>query len=493
MAGHTYKRLLAMLMVASLIAAVFTGCSSTDDTEEIVELRHENPELFLEEALERSGITTRPSPDFSALDLSRFRGSPTEHNLSLVVNEADPYFLPLPGRPQVELTLLADTTAGNFLMDFDITGAGPFSFEGNRIFVSPDMLALSVPELYDRHRYVTVNPNTFADQWNASLFSTALTEIDPNAINAMLSMLESIGETQPFDFSAIAGLFEQLAGVLTATGEFRDGGDAEITVGEATHNAARLGYYIPAREANALVNEAFGALLELAPGNMGGILAMMPTGADMQAVEPLSFDFPAGAYIYHYVDLDTGLVLQSRVPGTAVVVCNGSHTEEMTLEAVTYYHLGEQNIINVTQTIITLAGISGSEIKIDIYQAAGGPYIVHMHMDMGQDGVIIFQVNYSGEGTLGLTANFFDNGPGHVRFNFWGDVANTPEEFTLSNGFLTITTDDITTLDVDFEYSLRSARAGDIRIDLTQAIDLFDINFLQLAGILSRLAIMGIM
>ena len=499
------RGLITMLVAMSLIVSVLAGCTPTEDA---TGLRYEDPELFLEEALERSGFAADLDIDFSAFDLSRFEGAPTAHHFSVRVDQADPSIIQLPGRPQIDLTLLADTDAGNFLVDFDITGAGPLSFKDNRIFISPDILALSAPGLFDFQRYITVNPNTFVDDWNASHFAIMLGEIDPGMIETMLSTFGDMDAL--FDYSAMAELsenhtaqFERLIENFAAAGKFRDGGNTEITIGEVTHSVARLGHYTSAEDVSNYANAMVDLLVELMFSYMDSMAAIMDAGADtgmsaqeMQSLlESSSFDFPAGMYLYYYVDLDTGLVLKSRIPDITVVISDGAGLEEEVSMEIVAYYLGENNPIDVTHMYMTSTDRFGNELIFELRLSVpkGGPYFMYMHMDARHDGMMTFELGFdpsAAEDNLWLQLES-EGRQGHVSFDIRGDVVNTPEEFALSGGRITIVNDGITTLDASFEYSLRNIPAEYVSIDISQSTDLFEVNILQLAQILTRAMMMG--
>ena len=499
----TTKRLLAVLVAVSLFAVIFAGCTSNGGTESVPDvqpdLRTDNPELFLEQALQRSGFASGNvfagfSDDLSIFDLSRFGGSPTEHNLSVRIDQVDPNRLLLPGRPQLDLSMLMDSDTGNLLVGFDIIDAGIFSFADNRLFVSGDLLAVRVPGLHDQ--YITVNPNTFADDWSASNFSTLIGEINPGVISAVLSALEGMSEfSDSSDTSELGAQFERLAENLAAAGQFRDGGDTTITVGTNTHNAAVLGYYVSSQEINDFANSALDVVTNIAfVDGIIGTIAMMNPNADADTfraaiqsfIESLNFNFPAGAYIYHYVDIDTGLVLRSRVPDTRVVIGSGGGTEEITLEAVTYY-LGEQNLADITHTFITLVDNSGNtaEIEVRLYLPEGGPYVMHMHIDGAATAEIGFDPS-GGENNFWFELELIDR-VRHIGFDVRGSIADSADEFALRNARTSIITDGTTTFAASFDYSLRNATAADVSFDHTQAISLFELDLLQLLRISARL------
>ena len=499
------QRLLAVLVATSLIAVVFAGCAGPGGADGIdLNLRTEDPEQFLESALELSGMQMDASDlfaGFSDFDLSRFGGRPTEHSFSFTIDQLDPTVAPIAGA-NIDMSLLIDEAAGNYLIEFDID-AGILSFAGNRIFISPDLLALSAPSLYTRHQYLTINPNTLVEDWNASDFGAAFGELDPadlDELQAALAMLEGAGGMM--DFQGMVGLMEaytermeQLEEQLMAASEFLDEGDVEITVGETTHNAARLGYYIPAQALDVFTGEFSELFIEMFSDLMDNFIGAMamadPTlSADMIRQEMLmvfdnmSFSSPQGMTIYYYIDIDTGRLLRSHIPDWTSVVGDGFGSEaEMRLDVLTYY-LGEQNAIDITHTTFTISDGTGNVIEgeLRMYIPEGGPYVFYMQMDLGIEGVLTFEMGYDPTGEQGSFWIEIDAADRFMQFDLEirGDVVNTPEEFALRDGRMTSSLNGDTVLAASFEYSLRNAAPEDVDIDRSEAASLFDIDLAEL-------------
>ena len=531
------KRLIALLVALSLIAVIFAGCTPTEVPEaeepeveelEVLEepeepealaaldlgLRTDSPELFLEGALEISGLDVSGAfmdfaPDFSAFDLSRFRGRPTEHSFSISIDQADPTVLPIEG-VGLNLRSLSDRAAGNYLLNFDVD-AGFFALEDNSIFISPDMIALSAPDIYTRHRYISINPRTFAQDWNASGFAGDFGEIDPGDFEMILAMSEGMGEV--FSFQALLDMLEtyieqseQINQNLMNAGVFVDEGDTEITVGVNTYSVARLGYTFsePAlvEFMDALMGMIFEMVLELMDDFMAVAMIADPTLYEerdylreefMEILDEMSFSFPYGMTMYFYIDMTTGLVRRSSIQDWTMITDTGFGDEEMTTNIVTYY-LGEVNVTDVTHTFVTMTdGFDDViEMEIRLYIPEGGPYVFFMEMDMGPEGTFSFEMGYNPNVTTNnvwFEMEFQDRFT-HVDFILRGDLVDSANEFAINNGNMAVVVDGTPLLGASFEYSLRNVAAGDVSIDRAQAVSLFDLDLAQLEQDLMMFAMM---
>ena len=242
--------------------------------------RQSQPEQYLRAALAR----TREQLDFAPFDLAHFAGQPLEQGLALRIDELyDPR-----GRPHPfmgvggDLQVLTDPAADGLLLNFDF-GSDMMNFRGNRLYLAPDLIALSAPDLYSRHEFVSVDPRTLAQDW-AGWAPARMLPFDPAPLFGLLPWLDVLPEAINPD--AALGALQAAAGLMSA-GQFRDAGDTQIVWADAAHNVARLGYYIP------------GAMLR----------------------ELVAFvRLPHGLTLHAYVCLDTGYVLRLGVSGLAVEV-----------------------------------------------------------------------------------------------------------------------------------------------------------------------------
>jgi len=497
-------RIIAVLVAILVIAgsmSLFSGCRPAGAS------RTSEPEQFLQESIERSGLDAQggfmqAQMNFSPFDFERFSGIPVEHSFSLTLDELAP-FLGLSDMvgAHAALKFLIDQEAGNYLLNLD-AGMGGFAFRNNRLFISEDMVALSVPDLYTRHTYLYVNPATFIRDLNASGFGEMLPiDLSQAELNMILGMINAYAEmlSGMYDIDALMEsedfqrMMEMSGELFMNTGDFLDEGDMEITVGDETFNVAKLGYYITEEAMDKFISEFMAVYVNLIRDHMSGFIDMMaqldPTmSADDMWDEMFaamdSIRFPGGLTVFYYVDLETRLVRRSSLPGMTMFVDDGWGGTEMTVDLIMEYR-GERRVWDATYYFITMTeGRMGetAEMEIRMYMPDGGPYAFYMEMGMGRDGTMVFDMGYDpgeDEDNVWFLMNVRDRRT-NASIEMRGNAADTAEKFVINDGRMTVRVSGVRLLAVGFEYGLREVSPEDVEIDRSQAVNFFSLDMNQL-------------
>jgi len=499
-------RIIAVLIAVLVIAgsmSLFSGCGPSAPAGAS---RASAPEQFLQESIERSGLDAQggfmqAQMNFSPFDFERFSGVPVEHSFSFTVDEFSEFSDAVGFN--AALKFLMDREAGNYLLNMD-AGMGGFAFRNNRLFISEDMVALSVPDLYARHTYLYVNPATFIRELNDSEFREMLPiDLSQAEFNMALGMINAYAEmlSGMFDMDALMEsedfqrMMEMSDELLMYTGDFLDEGDMEITVGDATYNVAKLGYYIPEEAMDEFMSEFMAVYVNLLRDYMGGffdLIAQLDPTMSADDIWDEMFDvmdsirFPGGLTVFYYVDLETGLVRRSSLPDMTMFIDDGWRGVESTVDLIMEYR-GERQVWDVTYYFITMTeGRTGetAEIEIRMYMPDGGPHIFYMEMDMGRDGTMVFDMGYDpgeDEDNIWFLMNFRSLWT-NVAVEMRGNAAATAEKFVINDGKMTVREARNTLMSVDFEYGLREVSPEDVTIDRSQAVNFFSLNMDQLQG-----------
>jgi len=491
-------------VIAIAVGAVFMFMGGRDDPGVIGGVSREtDPEQYFHLAMQRSGLDAQGSGtmlgqhmDFSAFDLGRFSGRPVEHRLSLSIDEAYDFWggpSPAMGAHGV-LSFLMDETAGNFLLNLDVGLAG-LSFNDNQLFISDDIVALSVPELYTRHRYLSVNPDTFIRDWNASEFGAEF-PIDPFEVGAAMGLVGGFADM--FNFAAMEEFIENymqqfidMSDRLMKSGEFLDEGEVTITVGDITYNTAKMGYHIPEEIMNEFINEFMDIYFELLREFMGGFVGMIAQMDGMTADQLWNemfgvmgdITFPGGVTYFAYIDIETNLVRRMDIVDMTISMNTPWGVEEMTMDMIIEYR-GERNVYDIMYSFTTMTDPFGvtSEMEMRIYTPVGGPYVFYMRMVDETANFTLVEMGYApalSEDNIWLTmkvVNFWSD----IDFDLRGSVVSSGNEFAIQDGSMTVLEDGETLLVVSFDYSVRNVSAQEVDIDRDEAVDLFSLDFYQL-------------
>ena len=510
------KGLCAAVAVVIALTAIFTGCGGDTTSARTGYIgnisRETQAEQYFLASMELSGLDAEGElaqwyMDFSPINFSRFAGVPVEHSFSLSIDELYDNF----GRPNElmgasgELSLLIDQAAGNALLSFD-AGMGGLNFRNNRLFISQDMIALSLPDLYARHEFISVNPQTLLQDWSDSelgmMFPISpediaeINEVLP-ALNAMMELFS--GERMGQLMSAYMENVMAMSGEIMTAGDFLDRGDTQITVADVTYNVAQLGYHIPEDILAGFMSDFWAMYRALLTEYMGGffdvIAQLDPTvSADdiwdeiFSAMEMIRF--PHGLTHYAFIDLETGLVRRMDIPNLVMSVDDGWGEVEVNMD-ISIELRGERRVWDVMYYFITVnAEGEEAEVEMRVYVPDGGPYVFYMIVD-SDDGAMTLQMGYDpgrADDNIWLTVDM-DTGFEAVEFEIIGSASESGDAFALRDGRITATSDNNQVFAASFAYGLRVASPEEVTIDRSAAVSLFDLNMEQLMGDIMAAAI----
>ena len=494
----------AALVIIVAAVVIFSGGGSRPGVIDGVS-RTDNPEAYLQKSLALSGLDAQGSYmeamiEFSPFNLERFSGRPVEHRLAVNVDELYDFWGPSEFMgANGEIRIAVDEEAGNALMGVDI-GMSGLTFKDNQLFISEDMIALSIPDLYTRHQYISINPGTFFRDWAGSELG-AMFPLSPSDIaefESMLPMLTSMVEL--FDASAMEAFMEayyaqivKMSDALMTSGTFLDEGDVEITVSDRTFTAAKLGYHVSEEAMNALMQEFMEMYVEMMRAYMGGFINAVAELDGSITTDEIwdellaamdSIRFPDGITHYYYVDLETNLIRRMDIPNMTMLADDGFGGQHESSMDMVIELRGEQRVYDAAHYFITLTDDYDTyPIEMSMYMPEGGPYTFFMNMDMGSDGVSTLNMGYdpaAAENNLWFVLASEDQWT-NGEFDIRGTVSNETDLFTIEDGRMVFAESGNRVFALGFEYGLRNVSPEEVTIDRSQAADLFslDINQLQ--------------
>ncbi|MCL2578563.1 MAG: hypothetical protein FWE32_00855 [Oscillospiraceae bacterium] len=461
-----------------------------------------DPERYLALAMELSGLDAQGSYaqsmlEFSPFDLDRFGGGPVEHRFALRIDELYDAWGPseLMGA-HGELRLGINEGMGSALLGLDV-GMGGFAFNNNQIYLSSDLVALSVPDLYTRHEFVSFNPQTVLRDLAGSEIGEMLgiTQADLAEVEAIMPIITSLGEL--FNLSAMESFMDEYYQMIfemsdkLMTGDFLDEGDVEITVDGRTFTAAKLGYHIPEDVMAEFMSEFMEMYINLMRDYMGGFIELVAEmdpwlTADMIWDEMFgamdAIRFPGGITHFAYVDLETNLVRRMDIPNMTIFVDDGWGGETVEMDMIIEMR-GERRVYDEIHYLIVMSdGYDEFDFEILMQTPPGGPYLFTMEMDMGADGRGSFDMGFdpsAGEDNIWLNFTFADDWS-DGEFGLVGTVVDESDSFTIENGRMTMSEGGNRVFAIGFEYGLRSVSAEDVQIDRDAAVSIFDLDLGQL-------------
>ena len=453
--------------------------------------RSADPEKYLQASFEKSAknieLAARHYPDFS-----RFAGVPVEQSISLEVldiMDSDE----LVGA-SADIILKIDESAGKYLMDFSI-GYGGLSLNNNRIFFSNDLIALSLPDLYSRHQYISIDPHTFVDDWNSSDFGYMM-PLDPAGLVEFTNLIEANAEME----ADAERLMEELAKIAeNSLGDtsFSDEGTEDIAIAGKQIKAAKLSYSLSPQQSEeflhdmllpiyAYMEKSYGYLIPFGDAIGGGYYNPYQEAIDEmdEAFDEIrNISFPNGVSIVCYVNEDTGYI--SRVALDDFLMSHSGNDVSMGLQIDM---LGDDSITDDFAMTLTVRDSSGETAKIVVTNNTTRGNVVsdnitlYVETDGSKAAEIVYTMSWEpsagGENFhLGINMDIdYDS----VEISLRGNMTDTSEGIFIKDGVLDVGAYGQTMASMGFGYGIRSISAGDVDIDRSQAADLFSLDMVQL-------------
>lgn len=113
------------------------------------------PEKYLQLSLVKT-FAGAQSESADILGLSKFVGKAASHDFSIEADEGS-----------AEGSWKYDSANEKALLDVSIA-VGEESYDNNQFYLSPELIAVSIPDLITDTDYLTIDPATFADEWEAN-------------------------------------------------------------------------------------------------------------------------------------------------------------------------------------------------------------------------------------------------------------------------------------------------------------------------------------
>ena len=187
--------------------------------------RRLSPEKYLRGALDSALSDLRDGFD-AYPDVAAYMGSP----FALEYSVSGDFYLgwPLRGVSEANGVLKADPGQGKSLMEFSIS-QGEYALKDNKLYIAPDQIALSLPGLYDKASFITLNPSDLELEWDESIIGkyTPYPSSLPKRWNSA-----QVGQACRDGVERFTRESRRVLGELYAQGDFTDEGEQTVMVDE---------------------------------------------------------------------------------------------------------------------------------------------------------------------------------------------------------------------------------------------------------------------
>lgn len=210
------------------------------------------PEKYLQMSLGRT-LASSNKENLNFIDLSKFIDQPVSHTF---YGEAD--------GSSIDGSLKYDRQNKKALLDLSVTEAGE-SYEDMQLYITPDLLAVSLPDLVEDVDYLTADPATFADEWAEQGFDELIPVPDlQNMIDSMFGIVDDKDiqiDSQSYSTDALQYLYEDAA--------FTEEGSVEASIGGVKKQLDVMAYTIPQKDVNEVIQEFLRGMKDGMQGDNG--------------------------------------------------------------------------------------------------------------------------------------------------------------------------------------------------------------------------------
>lgn len=402
------------------------------------------------------GDTTGYLPDFT-----KFGDDLIDVDFSLTPNQQ---LLPY------ELAMLGDITiGGNFAMDMgrekillglDVT-AGSYTAIGNKFLFTPDQLAISMPMLFTRSEYISMNPATFSEDFRGSIFSQSYYG-DPSDLDLQGQLDAIFGESEnnPAVDAAekyqatIQTLYKRLNEGATMSG----GGKSTVNVGGTDREVYILKYSYDPAEIKSSYLEMMDALREYVDSLSDALadpamLNELRSIADSASEAMNMLESKDKIDLLYYISEDQ-LLYRVEIPDYKIIVRNGSANSTGIMSFV--MDLAGESCPADSMDAKLFVKDSGESIEVmhitfdRTMQGGTGKYDLALDVkdDTGSSDAMRIELNTSWNSAITESENMsiyflYKYGFNEFGFNLTGNVTEDANQVSFADCSLSITNDGV--------------------------------------------------
>lgn len=419
------------------------------------------PEKYLQMSLGRT-LASSNKENLNFLDLSKFIDQPVSHTF---YGEAD--------GSSIDGSFKYDKENQKALLGLSVTEAGE-SYEDMQLYITPDLLALSLPDFVQDVDYLTIDPATFADEWTAQGFDELMSAPDlQNMINSVFGIVDDKDiqiDSQSYSLDAMKYLYEDAV--------FTEEGSVEESIGGVKKQLDVMAYTIPQKDANEVIQEFLRGMRDGLQGDTGvefgeyqeQVMTMFDELSDLEVTDDLVLLF--------YIDQD-GYTRKIVVEDLELTIEDSTLNLEIDIEV--WKDNAETD--NVAVVITGESDGSTAEVRMDwVTSYSKGVYEGEFNLEADDD---------SGSDTYSLSAdaswNREDTSGENLEINLslgdgsdtqdimiTGTLTDTAKATSLSDATLEISDSYGETTVVEFAYGIKIIPSTEISIDTSDSTPLLE-------------------
>lgn len=419
------------------------------------------PEKYLYMSLGRT-LASSNKENLNILDISKFYEQPVSQTFS---GEAD--------GSSIEGLLKYDKKNEKALLDLSVAEAGE-SYGDMQLYISHDLLAVSLPDFVKDVDYLTADPDTFADEWAAQ----GLDEYA--AMPDLQKMVDSIfGKIDEKDINTELNTYSEKDWQdFYKNAEFKVEGSAEERIGGVKQQLDVMSYTIPRDDVNDMIQEFFRGMEDSMLGDESDKFGEYQDQIASAFDEISKLEVTDDLVIRFYIDQD-GYARKIVVDDFELGV------DDTTVNTGIDIEIWKDKSSTDNISIVISGESDGSTAELDLDWAtfySKGVYEGEFNLEASSDDSsdsLVFSMDSrwdkedtSGE-NLEINLSFGDNNDSQ-DMTLTGRLTDTAKEISLSDAVLEISDAYGDMTQIDFDYAIQIIPAEEISVDTSDSIPLLE-------------------
>ena len=481
------KRIFAAVLSACMLFTL-ASCNTAKD------ISTQEPKDVLKTGLDRLEVV---ADTLQLPDLSQYAGEKTFHELELGLVNSNDYSLAALAGAKANLSAAMDSAGKQLFMNLDLSAQG-LSISGNQIYVSPEMIGVAIPMLFQNSTMLTINPQTIVEDWNSSTmgYSAPITAVE--STQELMGMIDEM-----FEASAAADTMPQLDNPfvdITSDYPVTKGEEYSKEINGKSQKLVDFSITIPQADFTAAYEAGVDAVMEYYNSSFNAFSSYMSAAdvsdvagmlAEMETQMKDSISFTKDIEIVYAINENNDIV-SIHLPELLMTYEDAYTLEDLSIDAMLTY-CGTENLhaswnleLKATDAVETFTMVMNFNDK-------STKKLVDVSFDLAVYDEDMQPVDFEMSGSFAWDPSKSEDNLSFdfsmvadyetITFHGNGLMQDNKDEFVLDLKSLSVDTG-YTNVELSLLYRLRAATDADFNIDLNNTRSFFDLSDSELMQML---------
>jgi len=469
--SKSHKKLWIVLTVIVIVLALVGGLGFAFRMDII---RMVAPEKYLQLSLVRT-LTGSKSEESKILDLSKYSDKAVSHEFSVDTDQGS-----------AEGTLMYDSESEQALLDISASAEGT-EYNDNQLYISPDLIAFSMPDLITDTDYLTIDPATFAADCKEMGWNEYTSSLD---LEGFIQTLFGKSEAKDTD-SQLTSKITDLCSTLSKSAVFSADGSVEEEIGGKKITLDEMTYTFPQKDINYFYQDCLAIYKKEFINTMdqsvaGGLPQETQEKLDEVFDGLISIKIRDDLVIHYYIDKDG---YTRKISTEDFEIYNDSADADASNTVTFGFEMvfgGAVHPVDKLEGILRTEseGVTGeadftyeTTYINDIYKSTASVVVIE-DTDETPKSSISADIEWDTKDTKGenlsIDLELEDYTGGSSSFVITGNLTDDDKSTSLSDAVIEITDADGNTTAIDFSYKITIIDPSEISIDTSDSMSLFE-------------------